>query len=110
MPVEAVDSASALEAYLQDHLPVVVVLAENIAPTKGEGQPLDPWPVAERVLEHLPLCSVIMLVRQETPEVLKKALQTGVDEVLCLPLYAELPMADLERVAAEIEGFMLGRA
>jgi dTDP-4-amino-4,6-dideoxygalactose transaminase len=31
-------------------------------------------------------------------------------EVLCLPLYAELPLSDLEQVAAEVRGFMLARS
>jgi two-component system phosphate regulon sensor histidine kinase PhoR len=82
MSVEVLDNSAALESYILEHTPVVAILGENLV----EG---GPWTVAAQVLQRLPLCSVILLVRQETNEVLKQSLQIGIDEVLCLPLRAD---------------------
>ncbi len=82
MPVEVLDSAVALQSYILEHTPVVAILGESLV----EG---GPWTLAAEVLQRLPLCSVILLVRQETNEVLKQSLKVGIDEVLCLPLRAD---------------------
>ncbi|HZU86410.1 MAG TPA: hypothetical protein VFF78_02930, partial [Anaerolineaceae bacterium] len=82
LPVEVVESLPALDTYLQDHTPVVMILRENM---EASG----PWDIAGKVLQRLPLCSIVLLVRLETVEIFKQSLQVGIDEVLCLPLRAD---------------------
>lgn len=104
LPVEVVDNSATLETYLQDHLPMVMVLGENIAGAGG------PWATAGMVLQRAPLCSIVLLVRMETLDILKQSLQTGIDEVLCLPLRADVVMqvvkSAMDKMRARRDWFM----
>ncbi len=75
-------NVAAIKRSIELTAPALVILGEKVDNTSG----LD---LAEILLGRFPAVSILLFVSQETPALLKRALQLGLSDTLCLPLHSE---------------------
>ncbi|TLN16766.1 GAF domain-containing protein, partial [bacterium] len=80
--VNVQQSAAAIQRTIELTPPSLVILGEKIEDING----LD---FAAALLHRYPSVPVLLFVSQETPAILKRALQLGVSDTLCLPLHSD---------------------
>ncbi len=80
--VTAIKEKAAAEKMLETTQPSLVILGEKL--TDGNGLEL-----ARNLIRRYPALPVLLFVNNDTPELLKDALRTGVMDYLCLPLKTE---------------------
>ncbi len=79
---QAFEAPEAIDSALQGTPPALIILSESL---RG----ISSMPLAEHLIQRLPATPVLLLVTKDTPDLLKRALQTGVSDYLCLPLRSE---------------------
>lgn len=80
--VTLLQNAASLQRVIETSAPSLVILDETIDDAKG----LD---LAGELLRRFPAVSILLFVSQETPALLKRALQLGISNTLCLPLRSD---------------------
>ncbi|GAP12367.1 signal transduction histidine kinase [Longilinea arvoryzae] len=75
-------NAAAIKRSIELTSPALVILGEKVEDTSG----LD---LADGLLRRFPAVPILLFVSQETPGLLKRALQLGLSDTLCLPLRSE---------------------
>jgi len=71
-----------MQRVMEMNPPALVILGEKVEEAHG-------MDVAAALLRRFPAVPVLLFVSQETPALLKQALQLGVSDTLCLPLRTE---------------------
>lgn len=79
---QALEAPESIDQSLQTTPPTLIILSENL---RG----ISSLPLAAHLIQRLPGTPVLLLVQQDTPDLLKRALQIGVSDYLCLPLRSE---------------------
>lgn len=87
--VEVFQDYDAAFTRLERFPPSLIILNESISGVDG----LD---FARRVIKQYPALPIILLVKQDTPELLKQALKAGISDYLTLPLRSEEILAAVE--------------
>ncbi len=73
---------ASLQRMIETATPSLVILGEKVGDTNG----LD---LAGTLLHRYPAVPILLFISQETPAILKHALQLGISDTLCLPLRSD---------------------
>jgi PAS domain S-box-containing protein len=73
---------AALKKSLQESTPALVIISQNF-------NGADELEIATGMLERFPTMPVLLLLMQDSPEIIKKAIQIGVSDCLYAPLHVE---------------------
>ncbi len=87
--VEVFQNFDAAFTRLERFPPSLIILNESISGVDG-------MDFARKVIKQYPALPIIMLVKQDTPELLKQALKAGISDYLTLPLRSEEILAAVE--------------
>lgn len=80
--ITLLQNPTAIKRSIELNPPALIILGEKIEETSG-------LELADVLLRRFPAVPVLLFVSQETPALLKRALQLGLSDTLCLPLRSD---------------------
>lgn len=80
--VTLIADRAAAEKIMEKNAPDLVIVSDQLP----DGDGID---LAQNLLVRFPFLPILLFVKQDTPELLKKALRAGIVDYMCLPLHSD---------------------